>query len=221
VRSWCLPSPHVALENRDGENAGGEPKVVEMKMQNWTRMIKTCLSVGLVLAASGHFYESVSSAKKSPFLRGTNPAQESSPGGLRVLEEACVQCHGLELIFRQQKTAESWRESIVLMMWRGAPLLPGEAEIIQEYLVSDFGRNLTPSSTATSVNEIAALPEGPGKTLVAEACAGCHDLSPIFAARRNGADWRRIVEEMVRLGSPLSGSEPETVIDYLTTSVAP
>ncbi len=192
-----------------------------MRMQRWTRMIKVSLSMGLILAASGHFFESLSSTTRARSSLNANPAQGSPPNGLRVLEEACVQCHGLDLIFRQEKTEESWRESIVMMMWRGAPLLPGEADMIQDYLVSDYGRNLTPSSSPTSVSVNSALPEGAGKSLVALACVGCHDLSPIFSQRRSAEQWRVIVNEMVRLGSPLGGSESETVTDYLSTLVAP
>ena len=132
-----------------------------------------------------------------------------------------MQCHGLELIFSQNKTEESWRESIVMMMWRGAPLLQGEVEIIHDYLVSDYGRNLTPSSSANSVTVDTALPEGPGKALVAAACVGCHDFSPIFSERRTSEQWRVIVDEMVRLGSPLEASESDIVIDYLATGVGP
>ncbi len=192
-----------------------------MRTLNWIRVTKVGLSIGLILAASGHFVESLPSTMISSPLRAASPPQGAAPDGLRALEAACVQCHGLDLIFRQQKTAESWRESIVLMMWRGAPLLPGEADMIEDYMVSDYGRNLTPSSAATSVNEDTALPEGAGKSLVAVACVGCHDLSPIFSERRNADQWRGIVNDMVRLGSPLGGNEPETVIDYLSTSFTP
>ncbi len=192
-----------------------------MSTLNWIRVTKVGLSVGLILAANGHFVESASSETTMSSSLTANPPQGAAPDGLRALEAACVQCHGLDLIFRQQKTAESWRESIVLMMWRGAPLLPGEVDMIQDYMVSDYGQNLTPSSATTSVNEEAALPEGLGKSLVAVACVGCHDLSPIFSVRRSAEQWRGIVGEMVRLGSPLGGNEPETVIDYLSTSFTP
>ena len=108
-----------------------------------------------------------------------------------------------------------------MMMWRGAQLVPGEAAMIQTYLVSDYGQNLTPSSSEASVLAVANLAEGHGKTLVVSACAGCHDLSPVVAARRSPGDWRQIVEEMVRLGAPLNGGESETVIGYLSASFAP
>ena len=221
VLFWRVPHAAPDCETRRDENRGPKPQVIEMKMQNWTQRIKTGLFTGLILAGSGHFLESISSTSKAPPPPTAIPAQISTPGGLRVLEEACVQCHGLDLIFSQQKSEEAWRESIVLMMWRGAPLLPGEAEMIQDYLVSDFGQNLTPASSPTSVNEISALPEGPGRTLVAEACVACHDLSPVFSRRRSEEEWRSIVNDMVRLGSSLDGGESEAVIDYLSTVVAP
>lgn len=199
----------------------GGPQGVEMRMQNWTRKIKAGLFIGLMLVSSGHFFESVSSPTRAPSEPAANPMQASSPDGLGVIEQACVQCHNLGLVFRQQKTEEAWEQTIAIMMWRGAQLLPGEAEMIQDYLVSDFGQNLTPSSSANSVDVDSALAEGPGKSLVAEACVGCHDLGPIVSERRSREEWQRIVQEMVRLGSPLGEGELETVIHYLSTSFTP
>ncbi len=175
--------------------------------------------MGLIFIWSGHFFESLSSMTKP-----ASPMQESRSEGLRLIEEACVQCHDLQRVFSQHKTKEDWQRVIAVMAWRGAQLLPGEAEIIQNYLVSDFARNLSSASSRTptgagTVNSL--LPEGSGRGLVAETCVGCHDLSRVVSLPRSGEEWQQIVQEMVRLGTPLSAGEAETVIDYLSTSFAP
>ncbi len=140
-----------------------------------------------------------------------------------MIEEACANCHDLQRVFWQQKTEEGWQRTIAIMAWRGAQLLPGEAEIIENYLVSDYEWD-RPASSATPAGAGSVadpLPEGFGKGLVAEACVGCHNLSRIVSQPRSGEDWRRIVQEMVRLGTALSEGEAETVIDYLSTSFRP
>ena len=193
-------------------------------MQTWNRTIRVGLFVGLFFILSGPFLESVSSTTQ-PFPQPpAPPIQESRPRGLQLLEEACANCHDLQRVFWQQKTKEGWEQAIARMLWRGAQLLPGEAEIIQNYLVSDYNWDLSPSSSATPAgagNAAYPLPEGSGKGLVAEACVGCHDLSRIVSQPRRGEEWRRIVQEMVSLGTRLSEGEAETVIDYLSTSFRP
>ncbi len=188
-------------------------------MQIWTRKIKVGLLTGLILIWSGYFFESLSSMTKP-----ANPMQASRSEGLQLLEEACASCHDLQRVFWQQKTEEGWEQAIAIMVWRGAQLLPGEAKIIQNYLVSDYDWDLSPSSSATPAGAGSVaypLPEGSGKGLVAEACVGCHDLNRIVSQPRSGEEWRRIVQDMVRLGTPLNAGEAETVIDYLSTSFRP
>ena len=193
-------------------------------MQAWNRKIRVGLFMGLVFVLSGPFVESVSSTTQPSPQPPAPPVQESRPRGLQLLGEACANCHDLQRVFWQQKTEEGWEQAIARMLWRGAQLLPGEAEIIQNYLVSDYDWDLSPSSSATPAgagNVAYPLPEGSGKGLVAEACVGCHDLSRIVSQPRRGEEWRGIVQEMVRLGTPLSEGETETVIDYLSTSFSP
>lgn len=193
-------------------------------MQAWNRKIRVGLFMGLIFVLSGPFLESVSSTTQPSPQPPAPPIQESRPQGLQLLGEACASCHDLKRVFWEQKTEEGWEQAIARMLWRGAQLLPGEAEIIQNYLVSDYDWDLSPSFSATPADAGSVaypLPEGSGKGLVAEACVGCHDLSRIVSLPRSGEEWRRIVQEMVRLGTPLSEGEAETVIDYLSTSFRP
>ena len=197
---------------------------MRVPIQAWNRQIRVGLFMGLIFVLSGPFLESVSSTTQPSSQPPAPPIQESRPGGLQLLEEACASCHALQRVFWEQKTEEGWEQAIARMLWRGAQLLPGEAEIIQNYLVSDYDWDLSPSSSATPAGAESVaypLPEGSGKGLVAAACVGCHDLSRIVSQPRSGEEWRRIVQEMVRLGTPLSEGETETVIDYLSTSFTP
>ena len=65
------------------------------------------------------------------------PQSAASGDGGALLQSACVQCHDLKPIAAaQRKTREGWRRTVNEMIWRGAPLLPGEASIVTDYLAS-------------------------------------------------------------------------------------
>jgi predicted secreted protein len=61
------------------------------------------------------------------------------PGaGQTIMNEACVQCHDFRNIVSQRKTPEQWRRTVNEMIWKGAPLMPGEAATLTDYLVKSF-----------------------------------------------------------------------------------
>jgi hypothetical protein len=120
-----------------------------------------------------------------------------------------VQCHGLYEVFAHKKTKEAWDRTIAQWMWRGAQMLPGEAEIMRDYLLSV-------SSGSTEIPP-ASLPEGPGKKLVQRSCMQCHGLRTVVSKPRSAAEWKSSVQDHVdRLGARLDASEAETVIEYLS-----
>mgnify|MGYP000539572468 CR=1 FL=1 len=67
--------------------------------------------------------------------RGTLPEGE----GRRILLSACVQCHGLGEIFAHRADAAGWEEVVSDMVARGTTLLPGEFEVLVQYLAQHFG----------------------------------------------------------------------------------
>lgn len=66
--------------------------------------------------------------------------------GRDLVFQACMQCHDLKNIVSQRKTAAAWRRTVNVMIWRGAPLMADEAEVVVKYLATSFGLNgSTPS----------------------------------------------------------------------------
>ena len=59
--------------------------------------------------------------------------------GRDIIFQACVQCHDLRNTVSQRKYAAAWKRTVDEMIWRGAPLMADEAEIVSKYLVSSFG----------------------------------------------------------------------------------
>jgi len=59
--------------------------------------------------------------------------------GRDLIFQTCVQCHDLRNTVSQRKTPAAWKRTVDEMIWRGAPLMSDEAEIITKYLVESFG----------------------------------------------------------------------------------
>ena len=147
--------------------------------------------------------------------------------GRTLLLEACVQCHDLRPLTSQRKDAAAWRRTVNEMVWRGAPLLPGEADELARYLAASFPRSAPERAAAPGASPAEShrasrdLPPGPGRGLVLKACIGCHDLATTTLQRKTAEEWRRSVDLMVRLGARLDGGELPVVVDYLARALPP
>jgi cytochrome c5 len=69
--------------------------------------------------------------------------------------------------------------------------------------------------------ELAALPEGPGKTLVAERCLLCHSAGMIAQQHKDAAAWGRTVTQMRTWGSPIQDADQAAIVTYLTDHFGP
>ena len=52
----------------------------------------------------------------------------------------CIICHSLETIAQQRQTREEWAVILDRMITYGMPMLPGDREIILEYLAARLGQ---------------------------------------------------------------------------------
>jgi cytochrome c5 len=69
--------------------------------------------------------------------------------------------------------------------------------------------------------EIAALPDGPAKTLVAERCLLCHSAGLITQQRKDAAAWGRTVTQMRTWGTPIQDEDQTALVAYLTRHFGP
>ena len=69
--------------------------------------------------------------------------------------------------------------------------------------------------------EIAALPDGPGKALVAERCVLCHSAGLIAQQRKDTAAWGRTVTQMRTWGTPLQDADQTALVAYLAEHFGP
>jgi cytochrome c5 len=69
--------------------------------------------------------------------------------------------------------------------------------------------------------EITALPDGPGKALVAERCLLCHGAGLIAQQRKDTAAWGRTVTQMRTWGTPLQDPDQTALVAYLAEHFGP
>jgi len=81
-------------------------------------------------------------------------AQELPEGpGKAVVQTACSQCHGLDVIIGQSKSREDWTEVVSQMIGNGAQLSDDDYKVVIDYLATHLGpasQNAPAKGNATS-----------------------------------------------------------------------
>ena len=63
-----------------------------------------------------------------------------------------------------------------------------------------------------------ALPDHPGKQLVATTCTRCHNAEKFTTEKHTRDDWAEEVDVMIRDGTQLTKEQASEIVDYLTAS---
>jgi len=135
--------------------------------------------------------------------------------GREVVAVACTQCHGPNVFTQLRMNDKAWRAQIYDMILRGAQIGPDDIDTAVKYMVASYGPGVPfPGQQPAQVT----LAEGPAKPLVEGGCALCHGLDRVVAAKRSKAEWQTIVNHMVYFGSPISGDQVSSVVDYLAAN---
>jgi len=95
------------------------------------------LLVALIVCASHARSQEEQSAKGLPEGAQYLPAGD----GRALVLQGCVQCHDLRNSVSQRKPEAAWRRTVDEMIWRGAPLMADEADVVTKYLTESFGPN--------------------------------------------------------------------------------
>jgi cytochrome c5 len=128
--------------------------------------------------------------------------------GRDLVTTACSQCHTLSVIMAGRDGPVGWKRHVYNMVLRGAQLTPREADIVVQYLITNFG----PGAPATGS---APLPSGPGKELVETRCAVCHNLERVTIVKRQKRDWDTIVSNMYERWGMSAPDEVQAISAYL------
>ena|SRR6202050_3087215 len=94
------------------------------------------------------------------------------------------------------------------------------------YYCRMFGRTticlvLTAALATVSMAVPQELPEGEGKKLLEERCAGCHSLKPVVNLKQSQGAWKKLVVKMVGYGAQLNDKEVDVATGYLTKYFGP
>jgi len=63
------------------------------------------------------------------------------------------------------------------------------------------------------------LPDDPAKTVVTNACTGCHDLGLITVKPRAPDEWDTLIGKMIDRGASLTDAERQQVLAYLVKNL--
>jgi cytochrome c5 len=80
---------------------------------------------------------------------------------------------------------------------------------------------LTSALAARSMALPQELPEGEGKKLLEERCAGCHSLKPVVTLKQSRDAWKKLVVKMVGYGAELDDKQVDIATEYLTKHFGP
>ncbi len=104
------------------------------------------------------------------------------------------------------------------MVLRGAQIGPDDIDTAVKYMVASYGPGVAfPGQQPAQVS----LADGAAKSLVEGGCALCHGLDRVVATKRSKGEWQNIVNRMVYFGSPVSGDQVSSVVDYLAANYSP
>jgi len=133
--------------------------------------------------------------------------------GKELVANACTSCHGLDRVVAYKGAEEDWGSVVYTMRQRGLELTSEESDQIVAYLAKSFP---PPPKKAA-----APLPDGEGKDLVMDRCAGCHDLDRVEAHTGTKADWEDVIKYMISLGMDAKPEEDARIVAYLAKNFPP
>jgi cytochrome c5 len=138
--------------------------------------------------------------------------------GREIVSVACTQCHGPNVFTQLRMGDKAWRAQIYDMILRGAQIGPDDIDTAVKYMVASYGPGVPfPGQQPAQVT----LADGSAKSLVEGGCALCHGLDRVVATKRTKGEWQNIVNRMVFFGSPVSGDQVASVVDYLSANYSP
>jgi cytochrome c5 len=133
--------------------------------------------------------------------------------GKDLVADRCAGCHELDRVVAYKGTEEDWGGVVYTMRQRGLEVTPEENEQIVAYLAKNF--------PPPAKKPAAPLPDGEGKDLVMDHCAGCHDLARVEAHTGTKDDWEGVVKYMISLGLAATPEEDARMVVYLAKNFPP
>ena len=116
----------------------------------------------------------------------------------KILQLRCAVCHSLRRVASGRKTAESWSNTVQVMVLTGATLETREADILIPYLAANFG--LPVNVNKASAEELAKVPSLDAK--LASAIVNYREKNGAFAKIEELLKVEGLDEELLRKIKP-------------------
>lgn len=122
--------------------------------------------------------------------------------GKKLIESACVSCHGLEVLAHKQWNRERWQTVVTAMVARGAPVKSSDVSEVVGYLAKNFG-------------------EDRGQKLVEDICSLCHEWQRVQGHELTKEQWGGVIKGMIFEGAPVTDEEFDLIVEYLAKHYGP
>jgi cytochrome c5 len=133
------------------------------------------------------------------------PALPDGPGKA-ILERACSNCHGLDVVTKYNlPTRNEYADIVSSMIGAGAIVSKQEEPVLVDYLFATLGQKPKPAASDEAA-----------KTLVETACTSCHGLEGMKNHVYDKAeDYGSLVKSMIDYGATIPADQLPAVVDYL------
>jgi cytochrome c5 len=117
--------------------------------------------------------------------------------GKKILEAACVSCHGLDVVISKKLSKQRWEVLVLGMTDERVPLSKAAQAELVEYLAANFGE------------------KDRGKELVEEICSLCHEWQRVQTQHLTKDEWAGVIKGMIFEGAPVTDGEFDQIVNYL------
>jgi mono/diheme cytochrome c family protein len=151
------------------------------------------------------------------FAAGQTPTLPDGEGKALV-QGACVNCHGLDLVTGKTATKDEWSSLVDRMKSYGTNIDDKQTATVIDYLAKAFPPKGAAAPAAAAGGQD---PDAAGKALVNGACASCHGADLITGKNATRKEWSDVIDRMKGYGASLSGAQTTTLLDYLEKTQGP
>jgi len=88
----------------------------------------------------------------------TEDSQLPDGPGKQIVQNACTQCHEIEMVTTQNFTKEEWSHTVDLMVSRGARLNQDQIATVVAYLAGNFGKSNASESAVPTSSPASSVP---------------------------------------------------------------
>ena len=150
--------------------------------------------------------------------RPARPVVIPPQGAVRqVIFKNCTSCHGIDDYAFNSLDRAAW-DAYIETKHKGlnVTLAGSDRDMLLDWLVSKFGPGTKPFPRTYVAQEVTTFfSDAEADDLLKRACASCHELERVNAARFSPDRWRVVTVDMRERGAKLTDEELERLVEWL------